>query len=143
MALLSAALFGESDKATVINNCYATGNVTGGSYSGGFAGGLWGLNIENCYAAGNVTQAAASMASFVGTDASDPHYYGSIKNCYTTGEVIGTAANTDAFAQQDATERSPITNCYFVDTNSKIKNTNETATAKSLEEMKTEDLPLH
>lgn len=130
---------GESDKATVINNCYATGNVTGGSYSGGFAGGLWGLNIENCYAAGNVTQAAASMASFVGTDASDPHYYGSIKNCYTTGEVIGTAANTDAFAQQDATERSPITNCYFVDTNSKIKNTNETATAKSLEEMKTEE----
>lgn len=130
---------GESDKATVINNCYATGNVTGGSYSGGFAGGLWGLNIENCYAAGNVTQAAASMASFVGTDASDPHYYGSIKNCYTTGEVIGTAANTYAFAQQDATERSPITNCYFVDTNSKIKNTNETATAKTLDEMKTED----
>lgn len=130
---------GESDKATVINNCYATGNVTGGSYSGGFAGGLWGLNIENCYAAGNVTQAAASMASFVGTDASDPHYYGSIKNCYTTGEVIGTAANTYAFAQQDATERSPITNCYFVDTNSEIKNTNETATAKTLDEMKTED----
>ena len=130
---------GKSDKATVIKNCYATGNVTGGSYSGGFAGGLWGLNIENCYATGNVTQAAASMASFVGTDASDSHYYGSIKNCYATGEVIGTAANTYAFAQQDTTERSPITNCYFVDTNSEIKNTNETATARSLDEIKTEE----
>lgn len=33
---------GEKDPETVISNCYATGNVTGGAYSGGFAGSIWG-----------------------------------------------------------------------------------------------------
>ena len=41
---------GKNDPETVISNCYATGNVTGGAYSGGFAGSLYGLNIKNCYA---------------------------------------------------------------------------------------------
>ena len=40
--------------------------------------------------------------------------------------------------QQDATERSPITNCYFADVNSKIKNPNEDAVSKALLEMQTE-----
>lgn len=53
---------GDKDPETVISNCYAMGNVTGGAYSGGFAGSLWGLNIKNCYATGDVTGAFASMA---------------------------------------------------------------------------------
>lgn len=128
---------GKKNEETVISNCYATGNVTGGSYAGGFAGGLWGLNIKNCYATGKVTQAAAAMASFVGTDASNPNYYGSVKNCYTTGEVEDTAPYVYAFAMQNGTKRSEITNCYFKDSNSSIKNTDETATAKSLSDMQT------
>ena len=131
---------GKTDAETVIRNCYATGNVTGGAYTGGFAGGLWGLNIKNCYASGNVSQAAVAMASFVGTDASDSAYYGSITNCFTTGKVVGTASSTYAFMQQDATPRSPIANCYFVDANSAIKNEeNETAVSKALAEMQIED----
>ena len=130
---------GNKNSETVISNCYATGNVTGGVYSGGFAGSLWGLNIKNCYATGNVTQAVASMASFVGTDASAGYGYGSVKNCYSTGSVIGTVAYRYAFAMQDATERSEITNCYFADGNLEVKNAHEAAVAKSLTEMKTED----
>lgn len=130
---------GNKNEETVIKNCYATGNVTGGSYSGGFAGSLWGLNIKNCYATGNVTQAVASMASFVGTDASAGYGYGSVKNCYSTGSVIGTAGYRYAFAMQDATERSEITNCYFADSNLEVKNAHEAAVAKSLAEMKIED----
>ena len=95
--------------------------------------------IQNCYATGNVTQAAAAMASFVGSDASAGYAYGSIKNCYTTGSVVGTAPNKYAFAMQDATKRSEITNCYFADVNADIKNTNETSIAKSLEKMKEKD----
>lgn len=34
--------------------------------------------------------------------------------------------------------RSEITNCYFADVNSGIKNTNESAIAKTQDEMKTE-----
>ena len=130
---------GKTDAETVIRNCYATGNVTGGAYTGGFAGGLWGLNIKNCYASGNVSQAAAAMASFVGTDASDTNYYGSITNCFATGSVTGSSPFQYAFAEQSsATKRSEITNCYFAEENSGIKTQYESATAKSQDEMKTE-----
>ena len=130
---------GEKDPETVISNCYATGTVVGGAYSGGFAGSLWGLNIKNCYATGDVTGAFASMATFAGTDAPAAYAYGSVTNCYTTGAVVGTASSTYAFAYQDATARSPITNCYFADGNSAIKNQNETAEPKTSEEMQTEE----
>ena len=130
---------GDQDPETVISGCYATGNVTGGTYSGGFAGSLWGLNIKNCYATGDVTGAFASMATFAGTDAPAAYAYGSVTNCYATGAVVGTASSTYAFAYQDATARSPITNCYFADGNSAIKNPNETAEPKASEEMQTEE----
>ena len=130
---------GEKDPETVISNCYATGTVVGGAYSGGFAGSLWGLNIKNCYATGDVTGAFASMATFAGTDAPAAYAYGSVTNCYTTGAVVGTASSTYAFAYQDATARSPITNCYFADGNSTLKNPNETAEPKTSEEMQTEE----
>lgn len=130
---------GKTDAETVIRNCYATGNVTGGAYTGGFAGGLWGLNIKNCYANGNVSQAAVAMTSFVGTDASDPNYYGSITNCFTTGSVTGSSPFQYAFAEQSsATKRSKITNCYFAVGNLGIKNQNESATEMSQDEMKNE-----
>ena len=130
---------GKTDAETIIRNCYATGNVTGGAYTGGFAGGLWGLNIKNCYASGNVSQAAAAMASFVGTDASDPNYYGSITSCFAIGSVTGSSPFQYAFAEQSsATKRSEITNCYFAEENADIKKQYESATAKSQDEMKTE-----
>ena len=113
------------------------GDVTGGAYTGGFAGGIWGLNIINCYATGNVSGAANSMASFVGTDSSDPSYYGSIINCYATGEVTGKGARY-AFFQQDATKRSEVKNCYFSDVNSSSKKPYESAFAKTPDEMKTD-----
>ena len=130
---------GQSSPETVIRNCYATGNVTGGAYTGGFAGSIWGLNIKNCYATGDVSGAAASMASFAGTDAAAGYAYGSIINCYTTGTVIGPAPSRYAFFQQDATERSKVENCYFSeDANSSLKNSNESSVAKPLDEMKTD-----
>lgn len=129
---------GKTDAETIIRNCYATGNVTGGAYTGGFAGGLWGLNIKNCYASGNVSQAAAAMASFVGTDASDSNYYGSVTNCFTTGIVTGASPNRYAFAMQDAMNRSTIINCYFAEENNDIKDQYESAIKKPREEMKTE-----
>ena len=130
---------GDRNEETVISNCYATGNVTGGSYSGGFTGSIWGLNIKNCYATGDVTQAAASMASFAGTDASAGYAYGSIKNCYATGNVVGEAPYRYAFFMQDATERSEVSNCYFAGANAEVKNDNETATAKTWDDMKTKE----
>ncbi len=79
------------------------------------------------------------MASFVGTDASDSNYYGSITNCFTTGIVTGSSPFRYAFAEQSsATKRSEITNCYFAVENLGIKNQNESATEKPQDEMKNE-----
>lgn len=130
---------GKSSPETVIRNCYATGTVTGGAYTGGFAGGIWGLNIINCYATGNVSGAANSMASFVGTDSSDPSYYGSIINCYATGEVTGKGARYAFFQQYGRTKRSKVENCYFSDVNWSLINQEnhcESAVAKTADEMK-------
>ena len=130
---------GENDPETVISNCYAMGSVTGGAYSGGFAGSLYGLNIKNCYATGDVTGAAGSMGTFAGTDGSNIKEYGSVTNCYTTGTLSGKAAYMYAFAmQQKGTPRSPTENCYFADTNSALINLNETTVFKALAEMQTE-----
>ena len=129
---------GESSPETVIRNCYATGNVTGGAYTGGFTGSISGLNIKNCYATGDVKEAAASMASFAGNDGPSMPFYGSVINCYATGEVRGKAAYTYAFAMQDATQRSEITNCYFSTANSSLKVPDESAVAKTPDEMKTD-----
>lgn len=131
---------GKTDAETVIRNCCATGDVIGGAYAGGFAGSLFGLNIKNCYANGNVSQAAAAMASFVGTDAPSSLWYGSVTNCFSTGSVTDSSPFRYAFAEQSsATKRSEITNCYFAVENLGIKNQNESAAAKPQEEMKTED----
>ena len=128
---------GKSSPETVIRNCYATGAVTGGAYTGGFTGSISGLNIKNCYATGDVSKAFSSMASFAGNDGPSMPFYGSVINCYATGKVIGDAAYTYAFTmQQDGTPRSEITNCYFSDTNSSLLN--KSATAKPLDEMKTD-----
>ena len=130
---------GENNPETVISNCYAMRSVTGGAYSGGFAGSLYGLNIKNCYATGDVTGAAGSMGTFAGTDGSNIKEYGSVTNCYTTGTLSGKAAYMYAFTmQQKGTPRSPTENCYFADTNSALINLNETTVFKALAEMQTE-----
>lgn len=130
---------GERTSPAVINNCYATGNVTGGAYTGAFTSSMAGMNIKNSYASGNVTDAGSGMATFAGTDA--PAYYlnGAVQNCYTSGNVIGSAVYTGAFLYQNTMERSTLTNCYFVnsDENAAVKTPHETAAAKSLDEMKT------
>ena len=60
-------------------------------------------------------------------------------SCFTTGIVTGSSPFRYAFAEQSsATKRSEITNCYFAEENSSIKNQNESATEKPQDEMKNE-----
>ncbi len=66
---------------STISNCYATGNVSGGTGStGGFAGYCTGITT-NCYATGSV-----SGIEFVGGFAG---IGGKISSCYATGKVSG------------------------------------------------------
>gem|GEM_PF-702976 len=69
-----------------IENCFATGNVTGsGEIVGGLAGGSSFGSIENSYATGNVT----GNADYVGGLAGIFNLDGRIENCYATGNVAG------------------------------------------------------
>ena len=126
---------GVTTDETLIENCYATGNITGAEYAGGFVGNISGLNISNCYAKGNVSNGFVG-ASFMGTDAASNNYYGTVKNCYATGLVSDISSFAYAFAMQDTMKRSTIQNCYYNIQNS-AKNT-ESAASLTIDDMKTD-----
>ncbi len=77
------AIAGHLHYFTTIENCYATGIVSGNSYVGGLAGDNWFGTIAYSCAAVEV-----SGQSIVGgiTGSND----GAMTNCYATGEVAGT-----------------------------------------------------
>ena len=120
---------------TLIENCYATGNITGAEYAGGFVGNISGLNISNCYAKGDVSNCFVG-ASFLGTVAASNNYYGTVKNCYATGLVSDISSSAYAFAMQDTMKRSTIQNCYYNIQNT-AKNT-ESAASLTIDDMKTD-----
>ena len=126
---------GVTTDETLIENCYATGNITGAEYAGGFVGNISGLNISNCYAKGNVSNSFVG-ASFMGTDAASNNYYGTVKNCYATGLVSDISSSAYAFAMQDTMNRSTIQNCYYNIQNT-AKNT-ESAASLTIDDMKTD-----
>ena len=126
---------GTTADETLIENCYATGNITGAEYAGGFVGNISGLNISNCYAKGDVSNCFVG-ASFLGTDAASNNYYGTVKNCYATGLVSDISSFAYAFAMQDTMNRSTIQNCYYNIQNT-AKNT-ESAASLTIDDMKTD-----
>ena len=126
---------GTTADETLIENCYATGKITGAEYAGGFVGNISGLNISNCYAKGDVSNSFVG-ASFMGTDAASNNYYGTVKNCYATGLVSDISSSAYAFAMQDTMNRSTIQNCYYNIQNT-AKNT-ESAASLTIDDMKTD-----
>ena len=126
---------GVTTDETLIENCYATGNITGAEYAGGFVGNISGLNISNCYAKGNVSNGFVG-ASFMGTDAASNDYYGTVKNCYATGLVSDISSFAYAFAMQDTMKRSTIQNCYYNAKNTAVAA--ETSRPLTVDHMKTD-----
>ena len=109
----SAALVGYS--FSKINNCYATGSVSGSKYAGGLvgvnndtiiqsysactvagdleSGGFAGASlklIDQCFATGNVS-GTATIGGFIGTSGSV------ITNCYSKGSVTRTSGTNSVF----------------------------------------------
>ena len=71
-------------------DCWASGNVTGGSYSGGFVGGL-GIVCTNCHATGNV-DGMKSLGGFCGNGGG-----GSCYQCFATGNVTPLVDNNSNY----------------------------------------------
>lgn len=72
-----------------ITNCYATGNITGGDYSGGFIGQIeGGASISNCFASGSIVASGNNLGGFLGAWTGNAGGSG-ISNSYATGSVTG------------------------------------------------------
>jgi len=72
-------LIGRNDG--IVNNCYATGNLTGQNFIGGLVGINYGI-ISNCYVTGTVS-GNNNIAGLIGFND------GAINNCYATGNISG------------------------------------------------------
>ena len=105
---------GETYTSSIINKCYAKGNVTDSgtagmySYTGGFVGNNDSTSIiKICYAIGtvdsNVTSGTLYTGGFAGFNDSI------IENCYATGGVEGSNGNASGFVGR---YESTTTNCY-------------------------------
>ena len=105
------ALIGILGNNSILENCYATGNVTG---TGNSVGGLVGRYsaspggsdppVKNCYATCSVTGNGSGIGGLIGGTTSSC----SITNCYATGDITG-------FQQVGGligTNYGSITNCY-------------------------------
>jgi len=100
-----SGLVGDNDNG-IISNCYATVNVTGGDYVSGLVGdnNHDGI-ISNCYATGNVTGSA-----YVGGLVSSNNYSGTTNNCYATGDITG-SSNVSGLVGYNSGSGT-ISNCY-------------------------------
>jgi len=92
----------------IVQNCYATGSVSGSGNVGGLVGHNSGM-LRNCYAANNV-----SGSNAVGGVAGRNHY-GTVQNCYATGNVsgswnVGGVVGTNSSTLED--NGSTVRNCY-------------------------------
>jgi len=87
-----------------MQNCYATGSVTGTYYVGGVAGQVEGT-MQNCYATGSVN-GSYDVGSVVGrVDSSS-----TVQNCYATGSVTGTSYVGGVAGRVSSS--STVQNCY-------------------------------
>lgn len=100
-------LIGMSSNST-INNCYATGFISGLSSSwggfGGLVGNLSSSTIDNCYSAVNV-----SGGSGVGSLIGQAYNSSTISNCYATGNVNGDGS---AGGLVGSIQNGNMENCY-------------------------------
>jgi prepilin-type N-terminal cleavage/methylation domain-containing protein len=94
-------LVGYTSTGCTIENCYATGKVTGGSDTGGLVGRNYGT-ITDCYATAEVT-GGSRTGGLVGYA-----YSGSITSCYATGKVTGDSCTGGLVGWNNGA----IENCY-------------------------------
>jgi len=96
-----------------IYECFSTGSVSGSSCLGGLIG-FNGSYIDNCYSSGNVTGGVGStkIGGLVG-ESGHIDYPGHIRNSYSTGTVIGT---TYIGGLVGFNNNSDINSSYFLNT---------------------------
>ena len=104
--LFIGGLLGLGLNDTMITNCYVTGSVNGGSYTGGMAGSSDGT-IINSYATGSVT-GTSYLGGLLGRSAVSI----TITNCYSTGNVTGSGLGQCVGGLLGQAKEATISNSY-------------------------------
>lgn len=120
-------LIGEINLAGVVEESFATGDVSGAGVwgTGGLIGDTDGT-VSDCYARGNVTSTGDRTGGFCGRNT------GTVERCYSTGQVTG-PTSVGGFA---ADNTDTITGCFW-DTETSGQATSAGGTGKTTAEMKT------
>jgi hypothetical protein len=98
-----------------VQNCYATGSVSGSGGYAGYGGGVVGYNygtVQNCYATGSVS-GSGGYAGYGGGVVG--YNYGTVQNCYATGSVSGSGSSYAGYGGgvvgRNNSDSSTVRNC--------------------------------
>lgn len=96
---LTGYLYGYDD---LIENCYSTGNISGGSNLGGLIGWAEYINIENCYASVDISGSDGYIGGLIGYQRDTQVFFsyanGDVSGIFSVGGLIGCASG-DGFNQ--------------------------------------------
>jgi len=131
---VASGFIGDVAADVLIQECYATGSVSGETNVTGFASYLWGVTINDCYARVDAQGVAADyLAGFCGIA-----WWGTITDSYSEGLVSGTATKIGGFcAEIDASPPTypvVITDCFW-DTETSGQATSDGGTGKTTAQM--------
>jgi len=126
---------GELNRLGSVSRCFATGDVSGADYVGGFVGRNTSSDIYDSYARGNVIETGGGYGGGFCGENTDwaPNDTGSIVNCYSTGSIAGVGTHGGFVADNDA---GAITDCFW-DTTASGEAASDGGTGKTTTEMKT------
>lgn len=131
-----------------ITGCGNTGSVAlsgTDQYAGGIAGQTKATAITNCYNQGEISsqrnRSGANLGGIVGYAGDDYGRGSSLNNCYSTGAITVQEKATNFGAIAGWMYNSTSENCYYLDSSCTIgiNGNDQTATAKTSEEMKGAD----
>ena len=107
-------LVGHGGGSITVRRSYATGDVTGSRYAGGFIGNGDYINFTDCYALGAVTATNSGYyaGGFIAGGVGVWNAYFAFTNCYSAGAVSG-EANSGGFDSSERYSQRGCTNCYW------------------------------
>jgi hypothetical protein len=107
-------LVGHGGGSITVRRSYATGDVTGSRYAGGFIGNGDYMNFTDCYALGAVTATNSGYyaGGFIAGGVGVWNAYFAFTNCYSAGAVSG-EANSGGFDSSERYSQRGCTNCYW------------------------------
>lgn len=118
-----------------VKNCYNAGAVTGGIYVGGIIG-YSQVTVKNCYNLGTIsgTRYVGGISGYSRVRKNDS---ASLTYCYNVGDVVDKgAAHVDFGSITGGNNGMIVENCYYLDNDDNIADTNKGAVVKSTDEFK-------